>query len=107
MALTKLNRRQREALVASVYEENSAEEVAEQLGLLPKVSRQMLFCVRHVFKKLLLVRQRFIDLRGSKSLEKLRLTLCPVKTYWARIGHDSLLKSQKPWIYGAQQGATN
>ena len=53
MALAKLNPRQREALVASVYEEKSSEEVAEQLGLSPNATRQLLFRARSAFKKAL------------------------------------------------------
>ena len=53
MALAKLNPRQREALVASVYEEKSSEEVAEQLGLSPNATRQLLFRARSSFKKAL------------------------------------------------------
>ena len=53
MALAKLNPRQREALVASVYEEKSSEEVAEQLGLSPNAARQLLFRARSAFRKAL------------------------------------------------------
>lgn len=53
MALAKLNPRQREALVASVYEEKSSEEIAKQLGLSTNASRQLLFRARSAFKKAL------------------------------------------------------
>lgn len=53
MALAKLNPRQREALVASVYEEKSSEEIAEQLGLSPNAARQLLFRARSAFRKAL------------------------------------------------------
>lgn len=53
LALAKLNPRQREALIASVYEEKSSEEVAEQLGLSPNATRQLVFRARSAFKKAL------------------------------------------------------
>lgn len=53
MALAKLNPRQREALIASVYEEKSSEEVAEQLGLSPNATRQLLFRARSALRKAL------------------------------------------------------
>ena len=53
MALARLNPRQREALVASVYEEKTSEEVAEQLGLSPNATRQLLFRARSAFRKAL------------------------------------------------------
>ena len=53
MALASLNPRQREVLVASVYEEKSTEEIAEQLKLSPNATRQLLFRARSAFKKAL------------------------------------------------------
>lgn len=53
MALARLNPRQREALVASVYEEKSSDEIADQLGLSPNAARQLLFRARSAFKKAL------------------------------------------------------
>jgi RNA polymerase sigma-70 factor (ECF subfamily) len=53
LALAKLNPRQREALVASVYEEKTTEEVAGQLGLSENATRQLLFRARSSFKKAL------------------------------------------------------
>lgn len=53
MALAKLSPRQREALIASVYEEKPAEVVAEQMGLSQNATRQLLFRARSAFKKAL------------------------------------------------------
>ena len=53
MALAKLNPRQREALIATVYEEKTAEVVAEQMGLSQNATRQLLFRARNAFKKAL------------------------------------------------------
>lgn len=53
LALAKLNPRQREALVASVYEEKSTEEVAEQLGLTANATRQLMFRAKSAFRKAL------------------------------------------------------
>lgn len=50
MALAKLNPRQREALLASVYEEKSAEELGEQMSLSPNAARQLLFRSRKAFR---------------------------------------------------------
>ena len=53
MALAQLNPRQREVLVASVYEEKSTEQIADQLNLSPNATRQLLFRARSAFKKAL------------------------------------------------------
>ena len=53
MALAKLNPRQREALVASVYQEKSSEDVAIQLGLSPNAARQLVFRAKNAFKRAL------------------------------------------------------
>ena len=50
LALAKLNPRQREALVASVYEEKSSEQIAEQLNLSPNATRQLLFRAKKAFR---------------------------------------------------------
>lgn len=54
MALSTLNPRQREVLVASVYEEKTTEELADQLSLSPNATRQLLFRARSAFKKALI-----------------------------------------------------
>ena len=53
MALAKLNPRHREALIATVYEEKPAEQVAQQLGLSENATRQLLFRARAAFRKAL------------------------------------------------------
>lgn len=53
LALAKLNPRQRQVLVASVYEEKSADLIAEQLGLTPNATRQLLHRARSAFRKAL------------------------------------------------------
>ena len=50
MALAKLNPRHREALLASVYEEKSAEQVGEQMSLSPNAARQLVFRARKAFR---------------------------------------------------------
>ena len=54
MALAKLQPRQREVLIASIYEEKSTDTVAEQLGLSENATRQLLFRARSAFKKALI-----------------------------------------------------
>ena len=54
LALAKLAPRQREAIIASIYEEKSSEEVAGQLGLSENAARQLLFRARAAFKKALI-----------------------------------------------------
>jgi RNA polymerase sigma factor (sigma-70 family) len=54
MALAKLQPRQREVLIASIYEEKSTDAVAEQLGLSENATRQLLFRARSAFKKALI-----------------------------------------------------
>ena len=53
MALAKLEPRQREALVASLYEEKATSEVASQLGLNENATRQLVFRAKAAFKKAL------------------------------------------------------
>ena len=53
MALAKLNPRHREALLASIYEEKSSEQIASQLGLNENATRQLIFRARAAFKKAL------------------------------------------------------
>ena len=50
LALAKLNPRHREALLASVYEEKSAQEVGEQLEMSPNAARQLVFRARRAFR---------------------------------------------------------
>lgn len=53
LALAKLAPRQREALIASVYEEKATVEVAEQLMLSENATRQLVFRAKAAFKKAL------------------------------------------------------
>ena len=53
LALAKLNPRQREALIANVYEDKTSEQIAEQLRLSPNATRQLLFRARSAFRKAL------------------------------------------------------
>lgn len=53
MALAKLNPRHREALIATLYEEKSSEQVASELGIGENALRQLLFRARASFKKAL------------------------------------------------------
>ena len=53
LALAKLNPRQREALVASLYEEKETAVIAGQLGLSENATRQLLFRAKAAFKKAL------------------------------------------------------
>lgn len=54
LALARLNPRQREAIIASVYEEKTAEEVAEQLGLNQNATRQLLHRAKSSFRRALI-----------------------------------------------------
>ena len=54
LALSKLNPRHREVLLASVYEEKSTEQIASQVGLSENATRQLMFRARSAFKKALL-----------------------------------------------------
>jgi RNA polymerase sigma factor (sigma-70 family) len=53
LALAKLEPRQREALIASLYEEKATSEVAGQLGLNENATRQLVFRAKSAFKKAL------------------------------------------------------
>lgn len=50
LALSKLSPRQREALIASVYEEKSASEIALQLSVSENAARQLTFRARSAFR---------------------------------------------------------
>ena len=54
LALSKLNPRHREVLLASIYEEKSTLEIASQVGLSENATRQLIFRARSAFKKALL-----------------------------------------------------
>jgi RNA polymerase sigma-70 factor (ECF subfamily) len=54
LALSKLNPRHREVLIASMYEEKSTEQIAAQVGLSENATRQLLFRARAAFKKALI-----------------------------------------------------
>lgn len=53
LALSKINPRHREALIATLYEEKSHEEAAHQMGLSENAFRQLLFRARASFRKAL------------------------------------------------------
>ena len=50
LALAKLNPRQREVLIASVYEEKSYDEISAQVGLSNNATRQLIHRARRAFK---------------------------------------------------------
>lgn len=54
LALSKLNHRHREVLLASIYEEKSTLEISRQVGLTENATRQLIFRARAAFKKALL-----------------------------------------------------
>ena len=53
LALAKLEPRQREALIASLYEEKATSDIASQLGLNENATRQLVFRAKSAFKKAL------------------------------------------------------
>jgi RNA polymerase sigma-70 factor (ECF subfamily) len=53
LALSKIQPRHREAIIATLYEEKSAEVVAAQMGLSENAFRQLLFRARSAFRKAL------------------------------------------------------
>lgn len=54
LALAKLPPRQREALIASIYQEKATAEVADQLQLSENATRQLIFRAKTAFKKALI-----------------------------------------------------
>ena len=54
LALSKLNPRHREVLIASMYEEKTSAEIAAQVGLTENATNQLIFRARSAFKKALL-----------------------------------------------------
>lgn len=72
LALAKLNPRHREALIASIYEEKSHEEVAQQMGLGDNALRQLLFRARASFRQALIGEA---DVRGMSASEILSIAV--------------------------------
>jgi RNA polymerase sigma-70 factor (ECF subfamily) len=54
LALSKLNPRHREVLIASMYEEKTTVQIASQVGLSENATRQLIFRARAAFKKALI-----------------------------------------------------
>lgn len=54
LALSKLNPRHREVLLASIYEEKTSAQIATQVGLSENATNQLIFRARAAFKKALL-----------------------------------------------------
>lgn len=72
LALAKLNPRQREALIATTYEDKSHPEVAQQLGLGENAFRQLLFRARASFRQALVGEA---DIEGKSSAEILTVAI--------------------------------
>ena len=68
LALAKLQPRHREALIATLYEEKSAEVVSAQMGLGENAFRQLLFRSRAAFKKALIGEAEISGLSMSEVL---------------------------------------
>jgi len=68
LALAKLQPRHREALIATLYEEKSAETVSAQMGLGENAFRQLLFRARAAFKKALIGEAEISGLSMSEVL---------------------------------------
>jgi len=68
LALAKLQPRHREALIATLYEEKSAEVVSAQMGLGENAFRQLLFRARAAFKKALIGEAEISGLSMSEVL---------------------------------------
>jgi RNA polymerase sigma-70 factor (ECF subfamily) len=68
LALAKLQPRHREALIATLYEEKSAEAVSAQMGLSENAFRQLLFRSRAAFKKALIGEAQISGLSVSEVL---------------------------------------
>lgn len=54
LALSKLNPRHREVLLASMYEEKTSAQIAEQVGLTENATNQLIYRARSAFKRALL-----------------------------------------------------
>lgn len=68
LALAKLNQRQREALIATVYEEKSYEEASQQMGLSQNAFGQLLYRSKKAFKLALVGEASQLDLTVSEAL---------------------------------------
>ena len=68
LALAKLPIRQREAIVATIYEEKSISEVSQQMGLSENAFRQLLFRSKSSFKQALVGEADVAGLRVSEIL---------------------------------------
>ena len=68
LALAKLNPRQREALIASLYEEKETAQIANQMGLSENATRQLLFRAKSAFKKALVGEAETVGMSVSQIL---------------------------------------
>lgn len=72
MALSKLENRQREALLATVYEERTSSDVAKQMGLTENAFRQLVYRARKAFRVALVGE---LDVRGMQTSEILGIAV--------------------------------
>jgi len=124
LALSKLNPRHREVLLATMYEEKSISEVAAQVELSENATRQLLFRARAAFKQALIgdtdttgmsaaailsVAARKagseIQKQGAKALVTLFVLVVALGSYFTFTGHPS---NQSPVsvAQGSNDGAT-
>lgn len=68
LALAKLQPRQREALIASIYEEKPTKTVAMQLGMNENATRQLLFRAKEAFRKALIGEAETVGLSVAQIL---------------------------------------
>ena len=119
LALSKLNPRHREVLLATMYEEKSISEVASQVDLSENATRQLLFRARAAFKVALIgdvdtagmsagailsvaARKAGSELReqSSRALVSLFILILAVGSYFTFTGHGSdhapIVVAQRP-----------
>jgi RNA polymerase sigma-70 factor (ECF subfamily) len=87
LALSKLNPRHREVLIASMYEEKSTEQIAAQVGLSENATRQLIFRARAAFKKALI---GDIDTTGMSAAAILSVAARKAASEGKRVGAAAL-----------------
>jgi RNA polymerase sigma-70 factor (ECF subfamily) len=87
LALSKLNPRHREVLIASMYEEKSTEQIAAQVGLSENATRQLIFRARAAFKKALI---GDVDTTGMSAAAILSVAARKVASEGKKVGAAAL-----------------
>jgi RNA polymerase sigma-70 factor (ECF subfamily) len=89
LALSKLNPRHREVLVAAMYEEKTSAQIAAQVGLSENATNQLIFRARSAFKKALLGDD--VDITGMSTAKILSVAARKAALEAKKIGAQAMV----------------